>query len=81
MRGIIISIIMLISSCTVLPPTLHTEGEIVHAEPDRIFVIFKDAFQTEEWKAVWFYLPGAGVVDKDKYRVEMQLQPKTDHER
>lgn len=76
MRKVIISLMSFLASCTVIPPTLHTEGEIIHAEPDRIFVIFKDALAPEEWKAVWFYVPGEGIVDRDQYKVELHLTPK-----
>lgn len=64
------------SGCASYPTALLTEGQIIEAAEDRIFVVFREADQLDKHTGGWFYLPGKGIVDKDHYRVTLVLTPK-----
>jgi len=71
--GFIITLVF--SSCSPQIRGLHTEGHIIKAEPDRIFVLFEDAMgRPGHYSGNWFYVPGASYLNIEAYKVKVELQ-------
>ncbi|PRY90619.1 hypothetical protein [Mongoliibacter ruber] len=55
---------------------LKTEGIILKAEPDRVFILFEDALgEPGTYSGQWYYVPGEGIVNKEKFKAILTLQP------
>lgn len=75
MRKLIISILIgiVLTSCKVQSTAMQTEGRILYAEEDRVFVVFKDAFIRNRYYAEWFYFPNHGQIDINNYTIIVSL--------
>ena len=75
MRTLITSILLTacLASCKVQNTGMHTDGQILLSEEDRLFVIFEGAFKKNTLYAEWFYFPSHGIVDKEKYKIIVSL--------
>jgi len=70
------AILLIVMSCSPEIRGLHTEGHILKAEPDRIFVLFEDAMgKPGHYSGNWFYVPGATHLNIDHYTVQVNLKP------
>lgn len=66
-------IMLLFSSCTTVRG-LDTQGTIIKAEPDRVFVLFEDAMgKPGTYSGNWFHIPGAGMIDITKSYVKVHI--------